>query len=110
MAPNAAKVTARRPAVRVSQIARRQYSFPPRGGTQPPLTHWRNIVHRAEWADPAAVKRPFRSVSFVGDRIVFKVAGDKRRLVVGVDCRFRAVYLKWIGAHREYDEIDVEKV
>jgi mRNA-degrading endonuclease HigB of HigAB toxin-antitoxin module len=48
--------------------------------------------------------------ALVGDRIVFNVAGNKYRLVVGVDYRFRTVYVKWVGAHREYDDIDVEKV
>jgi mRNA interferase HigB len=81
-----------------------------RGDSQAPLTDWYNIVRRAEWADPDAVKRQFRSASFVGDRIVFNVAGNKYRLVVGVDYRFRTVYVKWIGSHREYDEIDVKEV
>jgi mRNA interferase HigB len=89
---------------------REHWEKPGRGDSEAPLTDWYNIVRRAEWPDTAAVKAQFRSASFVGDRIVFNIAGNKYRLVVGIDYRYRTVYVKWVGTHREYDDIDVSKV
>ncbi|WP_455172142.1 type II toxin-antitoxin system HigB family toxin [Azospirillum largimobile] len=63
-----------------------------------------------DWPYTAAVKAQFRSTSFVGDRVVFNIAGNKYRLVAGIDYRYRTVYVKWVGTHREYDSIDVRTV
>lgn len=84
--------------------------MPGRGDSEGPLTDWFTIVRAADWPDPAAVKAQFRSVSFVGDRLVFNIAGNKYRLVAGIDYRYRVVYVKWVGTHREYDAIDVREV
>lgn len=36
--------------------------------------------------------------------------GNDYRLVVAVDFEKAIVWIKWIGRHRDYDEIDVTKV
>ncbi|MBK1837863.1 type II toxin-antitoxin system HigB family toxin [Azospirillum sp. YIM B02556] len=74
------------------------------------MTDWFNVVRNVDWADTAALKAQFRSASFVGDRVVFNIAGNKYRLVAGIDYRYRTVYVKWVGTHREYDAIDVRTV
>lgn len=38
------------------------------------------------------------------------IAGNKYRLAVGMDYRYGTVYVKWVGTHDEYDDIDVRKV
>jgi len=50
------------------------------------------------------------SASFVGDRVVFNIGGNKYRLVVFIAYRVRTVFVKWVGTHEEYDQIDVEEV
>ncbi|RIK13454.1 MAG: hypothetical protein DCC51_16325, partial [Anaerolineae bacterium] len=48
---------------------------------------------------------------FVGnDRVVFNIKGNRYRLVVVVIYRHHAVYVRFIGTHREYNEIDVATV
>jgi mRNA interferase HigB len=89
---------------------REHWEKPGRGDSEVPLIDWFNIVRGADWPDTAAVKAQFRSASFVGNRIVFNIAGNKYRLVAGIDHRYRTVYVKWVGTHREYDDIDVRKV
>jgi mRNA interferase HigB len=89
---------------------REHWEKPGRGDSEAPLTDWYNIVRRAEWSDTATLKAQFRSVSFVGDRIVFNIGGNKYRLVAGIDYRYRTVYVKWVGNHSEYDKIDVRTV
>jgi mRNA interferase HigB len=76
-----------------------------------PLKAWFAEVQAAGWTAPQAVKRNYRSASFVGDnRIVFNIGGNKYRLVVHVNYRFRIVYIKFLGTHREYDRIDPETI
>lgn len=53
----------------------------------------------------------FGNASVVGnDRIVFNIAGNKYRLVVRFNYPYRVAYIRFIGTHKEYDEIDVEEV
>ncbi len=89
---------------------REHWEKPGRADSKAPLTDWYNVVRHAEWSDTATVKNLFRSVSFVGDRIVFSIAGNKYRLVAGIDFRYRTLYVKWVGTHEEYAAIDVRKV
>jgi len=50
-------------------------------------------------------------VDFVGDnRVIFDIGGTKYRLVVHVSYTFKAVLVKFVGTHKEYDKIDAETV
>lgn len=108
----AAKGSDRSPAavVKSGRTLRERWEKPGRSDSEASLTDWYNIVRRADWPDTASVKAQFRSASFVGDRIVFNIAGDKYRLVAGIDDRYRTVCMTWVGTHEEYDDIDVRKI
>ena len=76
-----------------------------------PLKSWYREVKAADWQSPHDVKAMFGSASIVGDnRIVFNIAGNKYRLVVKFNYPYRVAYIRFIGTHAEYDEIDVEEV
>lgn len=75
-----------------------------------PLLAWYREVENEDWDQPARVKDKYRSASFVGDRVVFNIAGNKYRLVTWINYEFRVVYVRFVGTHKEYDEIDVEEV
>lgn len=89
---------------------REHWQKPGRSDSERPLRAWHAEVERADWDGPAALKAAYRSASFVGDRIVFNVAGNKYRLVVWVNYPFRTVYVRFVGTHAEYDQIDVETI
>ena len=75
------------------------------------LGAWFDEVKKARWAGTADVKRSYAAASIVtADRIVFNVKGNAYRLVVAVDFDKGIVWIKWIGAHRAYDRIDVTEV
>lgn len=75
------------------------------------LDAWFNEVRRAQWSSSADVKRLYATASVVSaDRIVFNIKGNSYRLVVSVDFEKGIVWIKWIGAHRDYDRIDVRTV
>ena len=41
------------------------------------------------------------------NRVVFNIAGNKYRLVVAIAYQFGAIYIKFVGTHKEYDKVDV---
>ena len=59
----------------------------------------------------ATVKELYRNASVVSaDRVVFNIKGNDYRLVAAVDFEKHIVWVKWIGTHAEYDDIDVRTV
>jgi mRNA interferase HigB len=57
------------------------------------------------------VKANFRTASILkGRRVVFNLAGNKYRLVVWINCAYRVVYVRFMGTHQQYDEIDAQNI
>ena len=76
-----------------------------------PLKSWVDEVRKAAWQQPAAIKDQYRNASVLKNRrVVFNIKGNDYRLVVAVAYRFQAVYVKFIGTHAEYGDIDAETV
>lgn len=89
---------------------REHWQRPGRADSEQPLKSWYTVAESADWSEPAAVKEQYRNASFVGDRVIFNIAGNKYRLVVWINYRFRTVYIRFVGTHAEYDTIDVETI
>jgi mRNA interferase HigB len=76
-----------------------------------PLRSWFMDAKNAEWSSPADVKRQFRNASIIGgNRVVFNIAGNKYRLVVKFNYLYKIGYIRFIGTHREYDQINAELI
>lgn len=72
---------------------------------------WVDEVSKADWQQPADIKRLFRSASILKNRrVVFNIKGNDYRLIAAVAYRFGALYVKFIGTHEEYDRVDAETV
>ncbi len=72
---------------------------------------WHAEANAAEWTSPADVKAHFGSASILKDgRAVFKIGGNKYRLVVWNNYDFFTVYVRFVGTHEEYDEIDAQTI
>jgi len=75
------------------------------------LRRWYLFAKKANWAEPADLKRVFSSASFVANnRVVFNICGNKYRLVVKVIYGSRRIYIRFAGTHQQYDRIDVENI
>ena len=84
---------------------------PGRADAEQPLKAWFQEAEHADWATPADVKSFYRSASIVAnDRIVFNIGGNKYRLVVRVNYPYRMVYIRFVGTHHEYDQINATEV
>ncbi len=75
-----------------------------------PLRAFIALARKANWKNIAEVRQVFATASYVGDRIVINIGGNKYRLVIIVRCRIKTVFVRFIGTHKQYDEIDVAKV
>ncbi len=75
------------------------------------LEDWHAQVGRADWVTPAEIKADYGDASILkGSRVVFNICGNKYRLVVHVNYPYRVVYIRFIGTHKQYDAIEVERV
>jgi mRNA interferase HigB len=75
------------------------------------LKSWVDEAKNANWVQPATIKEQYLNASILKNRrVVFNIKGNDYRLVVSVAYRFQAVYVKFIGTHKEYDAIDAETV
>ncbi|HSS52814.1 MAG TPA: type II toxin-antitoxin system HigB family toxin [Thermoanaerobaculia bacterium] len=77
---------------------------------EPVLAWYQHALH-ADWASPADVKADLGQASILRDgRAVFNIAGNKYRLVVWINYRYRCVYIRFLGTHSQYDRIDAQTI
>ena len=75
------------------------------------LLRWKLIVESADWSSFADVKQDFNSVDYVkNDRYVFNIKGNKYRLIAMIHFKVRSVYIRFIGPHSEYDDVNVATI
>jgi mRNA interferase HigB len=76
-----------------------------------PLLAWIDEARKAQWSSPADIKDQYRSASILKSRrVVFNIKGNDYRLVVAVAYRFGALYIKFVGTHKQYDAVDADTV
>ncbi len=72
---------------------------------------WFDEVKKASWKSSADVQKfPSRASIVSADRVVFDIKGGGYRLITAVDFEKSIVWIKWIGTHKDYDQIDARKV
>ena len=75
------------------------------------LLAWYREVEREDWAKPADVKAKYGTASIVdSERVVFNIKGNDYRLVVRIHYAYRIVYVRFVGTHADYDNVDVGEV
>ena len=87
------------------------WSEPGHEDAEQPLLAWHKETEAANWASPADIKRQFGSASVLqAGRVVFNIGGNKYRLVVAVRYDLKIVFIRFIGTHSDYDDIDAQEV
>jgi mRNA interferase HigB len=70
------------------------------------LEEWFHKTEKASWESFADIKKTFNSVDAVGNqRFVFNIKGNDYRLVALIKFKIKMVYIRFIGTHKEYDNI-----
>lgn len=72
-----------------------------------PLRTWFKEAREGTWKSPSDIKARYASASFLAnDRVVFNIKGNEYRLVVAVRYDLGIVFIRFLGKHSQYDEID----
>lgn len=76
-----------------------------------PLKAWYDEVKHASWKNFNDLKSDFPKASIVGHgRVVFDIHGGAFRLIVKIEFRMDAVFIRFFGTHQEYDSINASEV
>lgn len=76
-----------------------------------PLTEWYNMMLRASWATPQALKADIRTASILkGGRVVFNIGGNKYRVIVAIRYAQQIAWIRFVGTHAQYDQVDAETI
>lgn len=87
------------------------YQTPGREDSRVALERWYEIVKAAMWQNYAQMKADFGSVDSVGNQhYVYNIHGNKYRLVVVVKFVLGKVFIRFVGTHREYENIDAATI
>lgn len=87
------------------------FERPGREDSRVALERWYAIAEEAEWTSFSDIRTDFPSADYVGNQhYVFNIRGNKYRLVVVVKFVMGYVFIRWIGTHDEYDNIDCSTI
>jgi mRNA interferase HigB len=71
------------------------------------LNRWCKIVNQANWRNFLEVKESFNTTDYIrNDRYVFDIGGNKYRLVAMIHFDIRTLYIRFIGTHVQYTELN----
>jgi len=75
------------------------------------LKTWFDTAMNAEWKNPNEVKQTYATASILKDsRIVFNIKGNSFRLIAKFNFEKKWIFIRFIGTHVEYDEIDANTI
>ncbi|MCB0803313.1 MAG: type II toxin-antitoxin system HigB family toxin [Flavobacteriales bacterium] len=75
------------------------------------LRAWYHDAKTVEWKNSNELKKQYKNASIVGDgRVVFNIKGNDYRLVVAIDYEFQAIFIRFIGTHKQYNKIDAKTI
>lgn len=87
------------------------WSQPQYADSKGALQSWHDEATKSSWATPQAIKDRYSNASIcASNRVVFNIAGNKYRLVVEMQYRAAIAWIKFIGTHAQYDQINVETI
>jgi mRNA interferase HigB len=75
------------------------------------LQAWYHDAKQATWNSPQDIRRVYATASILANnRVVFNIRGNHYRLIVAINYAVGIVYIRFIGTHREYDQIDAATI
>jgi len=75
------------------------------------LESWSAHVKSVTWKNPYEVTQSYRTADPIKDnRVIFNIQHNKYRLIVKMNYAIQIAEVRFMGTHKEYDRIDVEKI
>lgn len=87
------------------------YESSGRGDSRVALERWYDVVEKANWRNFSDIREDFPSTDYVGNQhYVFNIRGNNYRLVVVIKFVMGYVFVRFVGTHEEYDNIDCSNI
>lgn len=68
-------------------------------------------MEKSRYHTPQELKAELRTASILkSGRVVFNIAGNKYRVVLAIDYERQLAKVRFVGTHKQYDEINAETV
>lgn len=75
------------------------------------LKSWFYEAKNSDWESPTDVKEKYRNASILkNQRVVFNIRGNDYRLIVKIEYSLGIIFIRFIGTHKEYNEINAEVI
>ncbi|WP_192560010.1 type II toxin-antitoxin system HigB family toxin [Pseudomonas allokribbensis] len=79
--------------------------------SQTPLVEWYRHMEKALYRTPQEIKAELRTASILkGARVVFNIGGNKYRVILAIDYQRQLGFIRFVGTHAQYDQINAETV
>jgi mRNA interferase HigB len=86
-------------------------SHPAHTDAKAPLTEWYRHMEQAIYPTPQALKAQLRTASILkSGRVVFNVGGNKYRVIMAIDYQRQLGFIRFVGTHAHYDQINAEAI
>lgn len=75
------------------------------------LKAWHRDTEIHHWKSINEIRDRYPSVSILSEnRLVFNIKGNNYRLVVKFNFSYQLAWIRFVGTHREYDNINANKI
>lgn len=75
------------------------------------LMAWVQVIENNTFLNHNQLVSQFRTASILSDkRVVFNIHGNRFRLIVDFEYRFKTCFIVWVGTHADYDKINAKNV
>lgn len=82
------------------------YEQPKYADAKTALERWYYIASQRVWRNLGDIRQDYADTDMVGNQhYVFNIHGNKYRLVVVIQFTIGRIYIRFVGTHRQYDEI-----
>lgn len=75
------------------------------------LKTWYKEAAKAKWSNPNDIKNEYPKASILkSGRVVFNICGNKYRLIIQINYLRQWVFVRFIGSHNDYNNIDANTI